>query len=50
MYLAAVCESAVITIGSAIVASQDGSLSSMTWIEEENAVYTFCHLELLLDF
>jgi hypothetical protein len=35
---------------SAIVASQDGSLSSMTWIEEENAVYTFCHLELLLDF
>jgi hypothetical protein len=35
---------------SAIVASQDGSLSSMTWNAEERVVYAIRHLELLLDF
>jgi hypothetical protein len=33
----------------AIVASQDGSLSSMTWNPEGNVVVAFRHLELLLD-
>jgi hypothetical protein len=33
----------------ALVASQDGSLSSMTWDAERNVVVTFRHRELLLD-
>jgi hypothetical protein len=33
----------------AIVASQDGSLTSVTWNAERNAVIAYRHLELLLD-
>jgi len=34
----------------AVVASQDGSLSSMKWDATNNVVIAFHHLELLLEF
>jgi hypothetical protein len=33
----------------AIVASQDGKVSSMTWDSTNNVVFSVCHLEFLLD-